>query len=333
MAFFRPVGGKTTGFNQDLDVLVVPAGRTTSLYLVDTSSLGTSVMIEDESIATVSEGAVGKSVTKGREFTDYDRSNPISLITVKGVKVGSTEMVAKRTVGSDGIVPIAIRVVDDPTARQAGKKGVTTPAFRDELQGMSSLRDAVLRVAEDQMYSTIGSSGGFGKYHDNDTYDWCGAFAWYCWNAACMARKVSNPFGDNNNSLLSCQKAVSWALQAPPGRFTILRYEGGDPYGSSFTTNKPLAKTERQEYIEISPANPVQKGDIMILRNKTKGWQHVALVWEDTPADAAVVQTIDGNVGNRISRNSRDMKAKINAKDLAVIFIHVRDSWFHLIDI
>jgi hypothetical protein len=334
MSFFRAAGAKSAGFNQDLDLLVVPAGQTTSLFFVDTSSLGTSVMTEDESIATVSEGNVDRNVTKGKQFTDYDRSNPISLITVKGVKVGSTEMVAKRTPGSDGIVPITIRVVNDPNARQAGHKGVISPEFRDELQGMPTLRDAVLRVAEDQMYSKFGhNTSGFGVYHENKTYNWCGAFAWYCWSVACKARNESNPFGDDVDSLTSCQKAVSWALQAPPGRLTILRYAGGDPFGTSFETKKRLTKTEQQEYIEISPANPVQKGDIMILRNATTGWHHVALVWEDTPAGAAVVQTIDGNWGDRVTRNSQSMKAKVNAKDFAVIFIHVHDSWFRLIDI
>src|SRR4029079_2832259 len=104
-------------------------------------------------------------------------------------------------------------------------------AFADELRSMT-LREAVVRVAEDQLNSKIGrAGGGFGRYADA-SYDWCGAFCYYCWSVACRVHGKPNPFGDKYNSLLSCQKAISYAMQT--GCATVLRYRGGDPFGNSF---------------------------------------------------------------------------------------------------
>jgi hypothetical protein len=325
MTLVRTLRGiNETGYDASRNLLVVPVGKTGSLYLVDTSVLGTDVVTDDPTIATVTEKDQTRRLRRHRGFTADERAHPLSLLTVKGLKVGTTTLRSETTVGSDPIGPITIRVVDNADARQSGEKGAISPELRAELQELS-LREAVLRVAEDQMYSKIGrNSGGFGRYADA-AYDWCGAFAWYCWNVACTVKGVPNPFGTKYSSLLSCQKAISWALQTDS--CTILRYEGGDPYGNSFATGKALGKAaERQEFVAIDAANPVQKADIMILRQGTPAdWKHVALVWEDTPADAARVETIDGNQGSPcIQRRSRDMKAKVNnGKDFAVIVLHV----------
>jgi hypothetical protein len=214
-------------------------------------------------------------------------------------------------------------VVADSDYRQSGEKGALTPELRDELQSLP-LRKAVLRVAEDQMNSKIGKNrGGFGRYADA-SYDWCGAFAWYCWNTACVAKCVPNPWGEKYNSLLSVQKAISYSLQTDCA--TILRYEGGDPYGNSFKTNKPLKKgeLERQEYIEIDYRNPVEPADIVLVRAGTPAdWKHVALVWETPTGDE--LKSIDGNQGNPCIRmRTRSMKAKVNnGRDYALIFLHV----------
>jgi hypothetical protein len=323
MAHVRNLPGMNdNGFDSTNDLLVLPVGKTSDLYLVDTSPLGTAVVADDPGVATVLEKDETRLLGNSKKLRPDERGNPVSRLTVKGLRVGSTTLRSQRTVGSEAIDPIEVRVVPDPDYRQAGEKRAITPEFRAELQGME-LRDAVLRVAEDQMNSKIGrNGGGFGRYAEKQ-YDWCGAFAWYCWDAACDAHGVPNPFGAKYNSLLSVQKAISWALQTDS--CTILRYKGGDPYGNSFTTGKPLAKgqQETQEYIEIGPANPVEPADIVLVRAGTaNGWKHVALV-EKTP-DGNTVESIDGNQGNPcIRRRSRNMKEKIGGKDYTLVFLHV----------
>ncbi len=324
MAHVRTLRGiNDTGFDSGRNVLVVPAGKVNSLYLVDTSPLGVAIRPDDPTVATVTEKDESKALAKNKSFSAEDRTHPISRLSVKGLKVGSTTLRAEKTVGSDPFAPITVQVVDDVDARQSGKNGAITSELRAELQQLP-LRQAVLRVAEDQMYSKIGRNlGGFGKYADA-SYDWCGAFAWYCWNVACNVKGVPNPFGTKYSSLLSCQKAVSWALQTDS--CTILRYKGGDPYGSSFTTGKALGKAaETQEYIEISPTNPVRPADIAILRVGTPAsWKHVCMVWETPTGDS--LESIDGNQGNPcIARRSRSMTAKVNnGKDYALIFLAVQ---------
>ena len=323
MAHVRSLAGfNDTGFDPDRNLLVVPAGKTASLYLVDTSVLGTDVVPDDPTVATVAEKDQTKQLSNSKKLRPDERGHAVSKLTVKGLRVGTTELRSAETVGSEAIDPVEVRVVADADARQSGEKGAITPELRDELQSLT-LREAVLRVAEDQMYSKIGrSAGGFGRYADK-AYDWCGAFAWYCWSVACAVKGVPNPFGDKNGSLLSVQKAISYALQTD--RATILRYEGGDPYGNSFTTGKALKKgeLERQEYIEISPENPVEPADIVLVRaGAANGWKHVALVWETPTGDDLV--SIDGNQGNPcIRKRTRSMKEKIGGKHHALVFLHV----------
>ena len=324
MSTIRTLPGiNDVGFDPRNNLLVVPVRKTASVYLVDTSVLGTDVEVDDESVAKVAEDDLTKRQVSNQRFTKDERAHPLSRVSIKGLRVGTTTLRAQRSVGSDNFIPITVQVVEDADARQAGEKGIVTPELREELLGLS-LRQAVLRVAEDQMYSAIGRrGGGFGKYADK-SYDWCGAFAWYCWNVACKVHGKTNPFGEKYNSLLSCQKAISWALQTDS--CTILRYKGYDPFGNSFTTGKSLGKAaERQEYIEISPQNPVMPADIAILRTGTPSdWKHVCLVWQTPTGD--ILESIDGNMGYPcIKRQSRPWMNKMvnNGKDHAVIFLHV----------
>ncbi len=323
MAHVRTLSGlNDSGFDDSRSLLVLSAGKTTTLYLVEGSSDELTTFTDDDDVATVNDADQTKTLSKNKQFNEWERTQAIHKLTVKGLKVGSTTLHAERPNGQDWIEPIEVRVVDNADYRQSGEKGAITPELRKELQELD-LREAVLRVAEDQMYSKIGrNSGGFGRYAAKE-YDWCGAFAWYCWNVACSVKGVPNPFGATNGSLLSAQKAISWALQTDS--CTILRYKGGDPYGNSFTTGKPLAKGQlkTQEYIEISPANPVEPADIVLVRKGTaQGWKHVALVWETPTGDT--LESIDGNQGNPcIQRRSRSMTEKIGGKDYALVFLHV----------
>jgi hypothetical protein len=152
--------------------------------------------------------------------------------------------------------------------------------------------------------------------------DWCGAFAHWCWATASEAKGVSNPFGTSNNVLLSPQKAISWALQS--GKATILRYQGGDPYGRSFNTGKPLGKEAKtQNFVGIDLSNPLRVADVVLVRDETN-WRHVALVWSD-PGGGDALESIDGNQGQpSIQRKSRNMKKKVNkGTAYALAFLHV----------
>lgn len=319
MLTFR--GVNDSGFDENRHLLVVPVGRASTLFFVDDSVLGTAVTCENPEIATLTDTDQTQASKQDKRFSPDDRSNYISKLTIKGIRTGRTTIRARRTVGYKEFTPIEVQVVNDANARQAGAKGAITPELREELQRLS-LREAVLRVAEDQMFSKIGrNSGGFGMYA-NGSYDWCGAFAHFCWKAACEAQGKANPFGSSVSSLLSAQKAISWALQTDS--CAILRYEGGDPYGSSFTTGKALGKAaESQRYIEISATNPVLPGDICIVREKSGAWKHVCMV-RKTP-DGETCLSIDGNQGSPcIQFQKRSMRAKTSDnRNYLLIFLHV----------
>ncbi|WP_156971056.1 hypothetical protein [Beijerinckia mobilis] len=109
--------------------------------------------------------------------------------------------------GRDWIAPLTIRVVSNQQNRQVGASaGEVSPQLRVELQRLS-LRDAVIRIAEDQMHSAIATqSDGFGVYNIDAKFNWCGAFAYWCWQQACAIKSVPNPFGSNGGVLWSPHK-------------------------------------------------------------------------------------------------------------------------------
>jgi hypothetical protein len=312
-----------SGFDESRSLLVMSARQTTTLYLIEGTSDDLKVEVEDSTIATVNERDQTKALHNSTNFTKWERTQDIHKLTVKALKVGDSTLTAKLPDGRDWIDPITIRVVDNADYRQAGDKNAITPELRQELQQLE-LRDAVLRVAEDQMNSKIGrtSGGGYGRYGIDKGWEWCGAFAFWCWKTACAAKGVSNPFGDRLSVLLSPQKAISWALQT--GDADILRYEGGDPYGNSFVTGKPLGKAAKsQKFVDIDDdGGPLEPADIVLVR-ADDGWKHVAMVWE-TP-DGDDLESIDGNQGMpSIQRRTRSLSKKVRqGKDYALVFLHV----------
>jgi hypothetical protein len=323
MAHVRTLSGMNdSGFDASRSLLVLSARHTTTLYLVEGTSDDLNVALDDTSVASVGELDQTKALHKNGKFTDWERTQAIHKLTIKGLKAGSTTLTATLPDGRDWIEPVTVRVVDNADYRQAGDKATITPELRQELQQLD-LRSAVLRVAEDQMNSKIGrtAGGGYGRYGIPKDWEWCGAFAYWCWATAASAKGVDNPFGDRLNVLLSPQKAISWALQT--GDADILRYQGGDPYGNSFVTGKPLGKAAKtQKYVEIDASHPLKPADIVLVRNDT-GWKHVALVWETPTGDD--LESIDGNQGSpSIQRRTRSLKAKVNhGKDYALVFLHV----------
>lgn|SRR6516162_860952 len=324
MAHVRTLSGMNdSGFDASRSLLVLSTTKTSTLYLVEGGSDNLTVVIDDPEVASCVEKDETKAHKKDKNFTEWERSQAVHKLTIKGLKAGETTTLrAVLEDGGDFITPVTIRVVDNADYRQAGDKVAITPELRQELQKMD-IRSAVLRVAEDQMNSKIGRTvdGGDGRYGLETGMQWCGAFAYWCWATASDAKGVDNPFGAMKSVLLSPQKAISWALQSEEA--TILRYQGGDPYGRTFTTGKPLGKEAKtQRFVDISPANPLCSADIVLVRDETD-WRHVALVWSAPSGDD--LDSIDGNQKYpSIRRRTRSMKEKIHkGKDYALAFLHV----------
>lgn len=312
------------GFDPQRSLLVLPAQKTHTMYLIAGANL--TIKIDDESCATYTEGTPGSN--RDASLTGWEKEQVIRRITLKGGKTGTTFLNAYAPDSRPWIQPLEIRVVDNPDCRQVEDRGKITPQLRQELQLMS-FRNALIRVAEDQMRSAIGLSpaGGNGRY-DDPGINWCGSFVYWCYAAVSSAKGVTNPFGaagGANNILRSGIKALYAGLK-DEGQFTVIRYEGGDRYGG-------LRKI--QKFIDISADNPVMSGDICLPRENTGDtFPHVCMVY-DPPDGSGRFTTIDGNQTGAyrpegaspdcIGINVHDANKKwTDGKTYAFAFIHVK---------
>ena len=198
MAHVRTLSGMNdSGFDASRSLLVLSTTKTSTLYLVEGGSDNLTVVIDDPEVASCVEKDETKAHKKDKNFTEWERSQAVHKLTIKGLKAGET----------------------------------------------TTLR-AVLE-------------------------------------------------------------------------------EGGDPYGRTFTTGKPLGKEAKtQRFVDLSPANPLCPADIVLVRDETD-WRHVALVWSAPSGDD--LDSIDGNQKYpSIRRRTRRMKEKIHkGKDYALAFLHV----------
>lgn len=315
------------GFDAERSLLVLPYRRTTSLYLVAGPDLDVRVdKPAGVEIASFSEG--DRASARDGSFTEWEREQVIRRLHLRGESVGRTVLNAVTPDGRPWIKPLEIAVVDNDEARQAQDGGKLTPALREELQKLS-FRDALIRVAEDQQNSAIGhsGSGGDGRYDDSGI-NWCGSFVHWCYATVCDARGVPNPFGGagrSNNILRSGIKALYAGLR-DPARFTVIRYEGPDRYGGLKTT---------QAFIDISAANPVQRGDICLPRSLSGDtFPHVCMV-RDPPDGSGRFTTIDGNQTGAfrpegaspdcIGANEHETDRKLgDGKTYAFAFVHLK---------
>jgi len=310
MAHLRTLPGDgDSGFDGSRNLLVVPARNTRNVFLVAGPDL--SVSIEETDIATVSERNATRSESRDGHLDPWEQSQGIRCLRISGVHDGRTVLHARLPDGRDWVAPLTIQVVQNLEARQATAPAGVTPELRRELQQLT-LRQAVLRVAEDQMNSQYGrQAGSFNIYVGHD-YNWCGAFAHFCWSVAAAAKGVANPFGGNNDVLLSPQKAIHFVF----GNFDkaiLLRYAGIDP----------MTGAGRMALTDISAANPVQPGDICLLRNDNDdGWRHVDIVYE-APSGTSF-RTIDGNQGDpAIKIVNRQLDTPAAGKPYKLVFVHV----------
>ena len=132
---------------------------------------GLDVFTDDENIAVASTGASDStSAHKDRTLSDWEKDQVIRVITLVAKSTGTTLLRATLD-GNDWIAPLTVRVINDATCRQVGKtKAQVTPELSREIQGMS-LRNAVIRVAEDQMHSAVAQTKGFGIYNMAEDLD------------------------------------------------------------------------------------------------------------------------------------------------------------------
>lgn len=313
MSNLRKLGNwDTAGYDEARNLQVLPIGQQTTFYLI--AGAGLDVDVDDSDCVSLTVGAGDdKNAHKNAQLSDWEKEQVIRKIVVTAKSAGDTKLSAKFN-GVDWIEPLTISVVSDQNWRQIGKAaGEATSDIRQELQQLP-LRPAALRVAEDQLHSAISSrSDGFGVYHSNSSYDWCGAFAHWCWSQAAAIKNVLNPFGSDSDVLLSPQKAIRWAMRDDtPGQ--LLRYQGINPM-----TGKGW-----QEYREIGwNGFQLESADIVLLREgNAAGWKHVCMVYRPGSTD---IQTIDGNQGKfqSIKVVNRSLDDKLPDGSPKLVFVHI----------
>jgi len=334
------VTGSSSGFDSSRNLLVLPINGTIDLYLVAGADL--EPVLEGEAVA-VAERKTSKGEQSSRELDAWERANGIRAFTFRGKTLGNGTFRA-RTRGTtiDQIAPLTVRVTANKDNRQAGDgpKGqpVISPELRLELAALP-FRDALVRLAEDQMNSAIGHEpkGGFGCYglaaknSLGQPNNWCGAFVHWLYKRVAEIKGVRNPFGDDVNTLASPQKAIGYALHRPDD-LTLVQFAGTDPYGWSWPPNKdkhgkavgdhPALKAEM---VPVTPVSgPPMTGDVCLVRasaDPAKGWKHVCMVLT-TPNASGQFYTFDGNQGGDYDPRTNAIKGCIginshNVADMA----------------
>jgi uncharacterized cupin superfamily protein len=314
MAHFRKIGTREqAGYDEESGSQILPTGQITTFYLV--AGADCVVTVDDESVAKVTAGSGDdKAAHSSGSLTAWEKSQVIRKVTVQASnKTGYTTMHALLN-GQDFAQQIGISVMTDQNWRQVGKGlGECSPTVREELQAMS-LREAVIRVANDQMQSAISCrSTGFGVYNIDTQYDWCGAFAYWCWAQAAFIHGDSNPIGSKSTVLWSPQRAIDWAME-PTSSGQLLRYKGPSP----------MSGKGSQEFRDLGwNGYELEAGDIVLVREgHAGGWKHVCLVEN---ADSSTVYSIDGNQGapQSIRRRERSLTELLPDKSHKLVFVHV----------
>lgn len=340
----------TTGYDEQLDLLVLSAGKSTNLYLANFAGQPIVVSSADPNVASVAaevdltdaqRDALLKPMLKPQQ--DFERTQdlktfqqsrfggveaspilalfPMSKITVQGQAVGETQLVSTLRDGTQWQSPTRVVVVQNGNCRQIDVGAVPTALVRD-LQNMS-LRDAAVRVAQDQIHSSFTKQGiGDGRYAlpswVPEPKDWCGAFVYWCYRKAAEIKGAPNPFGGDNDVMLSPQKAITWALNNR-GIATLIRYKGGAIFLAPGATPPPPQTT----LIDVAPGTNLLPGDVCLLR-KADGsdWQHVCMVYDPGSGDSFL--TLDGNqTSPSMKMVMRDMNEKTAKGDPRYVFVHL----------
>jgi hypothetical protein len=298
MAHLRTLPGLgDSGFDRSRSLLTLSVRQTTNVYLIAGSDL--KVDSRSSSIAKVDEAkTISKAETLNPALSGWEKQQNMRKFVVTGVSIGRTTIDGLLPDGRPWIKPLEVAVVGNADYCQADHGGGATAELTTELTPLS-LREAAIRVAEDQMNSKIGvtAHGGKGRYTQPD-YDWCGAFAHFCYEKAAAIKGVTSPFGTNRDVLLSPEKAITWTT-FNQDKAMLIGYAGpgilvDDKAGSR-------AKAAKAGGIDATFAmngnfELVERGDICLVRDATGDWKHVCIVYE-APGWGDSFRTIDGNQG------------------------------------
>ena len=229
MAGIVTLPNQRQGFDSAKNLLVIPTNDSATVHLVAGPELDVSV--EPPDLVSVTAGTGDDKSAHNRGLDGWTNAQHLRKIVLRtGVNKGTAKLMARTSEGRDFIAPLTLYVVENKEARRVADKGEIEPALRTELQRLP-LRQAVIRVAEDQLHSRVVTNAqGIALYHLPKGYGslWCGAFAYWCWDQACIAKGVGNPFGGSIEPLLSPQKAIHWGMgESTPGQ--LLQYAGWDP--------------------------------------------------------------------------------------------------------
>ena len=317
MSHLRKLGSDQAGFDASRNLQILPLGRRTSFHLI--AGDGLSVWLEQGGeYAALQAGDNDDQAAHRRtdELSGWERQQVIRRINLRGLAPGEARLRAQLN-GADWIQPLTVRVTDNPDARQVGPtNGQVTPQLRQELQALP-LRQAVIRVAEDQMHSAIAGTDGFSRYMASAD-NWCGAFAYFCWRQACAAKGVPCPF-PTQDTLLSPQKAIHWGMHNP-SLAEVIRYQGTSPLHDDGRT--------RQAWVELR--DQLEPADIVLIwgrshdpNNTRLNWRHVCMVHS---RNGAALETIDGNqgAGQSIRLRSRNTEDRAADNRHTLSYVHVR---------
>ena len=316
----------TTGFDASRDLLVLPLRQQTNLYL---PNFGAPLRIRSADPKIASIAASQDLAAQSAALKNLAKNDPVATwfgvtkIVMKGETLGTTQLLAEQMDGTQYQNPTKVVVVSNLDGRQVDRNSVSLQ-LQQELQSMS-LRQAAVRVAEDQLYSAVaGNTHGDGRYDlptNIDSTDWCGAFVYWCYKRACAIKGARNPLGPVNDVVLSPQKAITWAIHNPLAA-GLLRYQG--PVLIHFN-NKQLDSMKQATFVDAKPGENLLAGDICLLRDETN-WRHVDMIYD--PGDGDTFTTIDGNQGlpsiKIVQRNFTErLGGTIFAGQYKHVFVHL----------
>ena len=254
---------------------------------------------EDMTLSIVSGG-------DNAEIQDFDstRTSPRAF-NVYGKKEGRAELtgtlvrdVGGWKAGGEFIERLKVQVVAANTNHSQVQGQLNTAKgvgsfrmgadFKKELAGMS-WRDALIRIAQDQMNSEIGATGEGGKFTYDDGTNWCGSFVSFLY---AMLGEVNSAWRNGLGSGLGTQsplrsgiKALSFGMRSP--NCTVLNYAGSD----LFAAGTPAITTMRAvgSGVELLP------GDVCLPRDEFGIFRHVCILYKAPKGPHDSFDCIDGN--------------------------------------
>ncbi len=308
------------GFDKDRNLFVMPQNDSAAFYLIAGENLN--VDVAPKNILDVSSQAKDEKSVHGKAgLSGWENSQNIRTIKItSGNATGRAKLVARDSSNRDQIAPLDIFVVEDKAARRVADNGRIEQSLKVELEKLS-LRQAVIRIAYDQITSRVKTNKqGIELYKLPEPNKlWCGAFAHWCWQQAALVKKTGNPFGTNNDSLLSPQKAIHYGMN-PATPTQLLQYKGPNPM---------TMRGEPQELREIGwEGNFVEPGDIALWREgHAMGFKHVSFVEE---VSGKTFTDLNGNAydagsGSALARISHDnINKKLLDGSYKCFFLHAK---------